>query len=58
MGLFSHCSSSLRPYLGPTTLFGDLAEDHVELIIAVLALITSVPSMLNSGLLRIPQSFA
>jgi hypothetical protein len=45
MGLFFHSAPRLRRYLSPTTRFGDLAEYHVELIIALLTLITSVPSI-------------
>jgi hypothetical protein len=45
-------------YVTPTTLLGPLASLHVELILAVLLLAVSVPSMAKSFTLKTPQSLA
>jgi len=58
MGLFLTLLYILTAYLGPETIFGPLAEYHVELIIAFLALVASLPSLQTSGLFRIPQTYA
>jgi hypothetical protein len=58
MGLFLTLLYILTAYLGPETLFGPLAEYHVEVIIALLALIASLPSLPASGLFRMPQTYA
>jgi len=58
MGLFLTLLYILTAYLGPDTLFGPLAEYHVEVIIALLALIASLPSLPASGLFRMPQTYA
>jgi hypothetical protein len=45
-------------YLTPTTLFGPLAVLHIELILAVLLVVVSVPSLSKSFTLKTPQSMA
>jgi O-antigen ligase len=45
-------------YLTPVTIFGPLAAYRVELIIAVLALVVSLPAMSESFLGKTPQSLA
>lgn len=58
MGLFLTLLYILTAYLGAQTLFGTLSEYRIEVVIAFLALIASVPSLQSSGLFRMPQSFA
>ena len=48
----------LTAYLSPKVLFGDLAQYHLEIIIAILALLASLPSLPRSGILRAPQTIA
>lgn len=45
-------------YLGTNTVFGPLAAYHVELIIAALVLMISLPSLPRSFILKTPQSLA
>ncbi len=45
-------------YLTPATLFGPLAVYRVELILAFLLFFVSLPALVNSFLLRTPQSLA
>jgi O-Antigen ligase len=58
MGLFFTLLYILTAYLAPDTLFGALADYRVELIIAVLALFTSIPALQQNNLTRIPQTYA
>ncbi len=45
-------------YLTPTTLFGPLAALHVELILAVLVVLVSLPKLARSFIFKTPQSLA
>lgn len=45
-------------YLTPTTLFGPLAPFRIELIIAVLILLVSLPALMKSFILKTSQSLA
>lgn len=45
-------------YLGTETVFGPLAAYHVELIIAALVLLVSLPSLSRSFIFKTPQSLA
>ena len=45
-------------YLGPFTVFGSLAAYNVALIIAVLAIVVSLPVLPRSLILKTPQSLA
>jgi hypothetical protein len=58
MGLFFTLLYILNAYLAPDTLFGALVEYRVQLIIAILALIASIPSLQKNSLARIPQTYA
>jgi hypothetical protein len=58
MGLFLTLLYILTAYLGPQTLWGPLADYHIEIIVAFFAMIASIPSMQSSGVFRLPQSFA
>jgi hypothetical protein len=58
MGLFLTLLYILTAYLGPQTLWGPLADYHIEIIVAFFALIASIPSMQSSGVVRLPQSVA
>jgi O-antigen ligase len=58
MGLFLTLLFILTAYLGPETLFGPIAQYHIETIIAALALGSSLLSMKSPGTFRMPQSFA
>jgi len=58
MGLFFTLLYILGAYLGPETLYGPLAEYHIQLIIAVLALVASIPSLQQIRVSRLPQTYA
>jgi hypothetical protein len=58
MGLFFTLLYILTAYLAPATVFGSLAEYHVEVIIAVLTLFASIPSLQQSGVGRMSQTYA
>ena len=45
-------------YLGTETVFGPLAAYHVQLMIAFVVILISVPSLLRSFVLKTPQSLA
>lgn len=45
-------------YLTPTYLFGTLADSHLQVIIASLAVLFSIPALIRSFLFKSPQSFA
>lgn len=45
-------------YLTPAYLFGSLASLHIEVILAALVLLVSLPALVRSFLLKIPQSLA
>lgn len=48
----------ITTYLGTDTVFGSLVAYHVELIIALLVIVISLPSLPGSFVLKTPQSFA
>ncbi|MEG9434849.1 O-antigen ligase family protein [Edaphobacter sp. HDX4] len=58
MGLFLTLLYILTAYLGPETLWGPLYEFHIEIIIATLALVASLPRIQESKLFAMPQTFA
>jgi hypothetical protein len=58
MGLFFTLLYIITAYLGPQTLFGSLSDYHVAVIIAILALVSSILSIQGSGLAQISQSFS
>jgi len=45
-------------YLTPTTMFGPLAVYRIELILAALVLLVSLPALIKSFLFKTPQSLA
>jgi O-antigen ligase len=45
-------------FLGPVTVFGPLAAYHIELILAALVLLVSLPKLSGSFIFRTPQSLA
>ena len=45
-------------YLSPATIFGPLAAYRIELILAVLVLLVSLPRLIGSFILKTPQSLA
>jgi hypothetical protein len=45
-------------YLAPVTIFGSLAAYRIELILAVLVMFVSLPALMKSFVLRVPQSLA
>jgi hypothetical protein len=45
-------------YLTPVTVFGSLAEYRIELILAVLVAMVSLPALMKSFILKVPQSLA
>ena len=58
MGFFFTLLYILTAYLAPQTLFGPLAEYRIEVVIAVIAIASSVLTAQGSGLAKIPQSYA
>ena len=58
MGLFFTLFYVLAAFLGPQTIFGDLAEYHIQIVIALITLACSLPAAGGSGLLRMPQPYA
>lgn len=45
-------------YLTPATLFGPLGAYHIELILAALLVVVSIPTLAQSFILKTPQSLA
>ena len=45
-------------YVTPPTLFGEFAPYHVEIILAVLAMLASIPNIASSGVFKQPQTLA
>jgi O-antigen ligase len=45
-------------YITPTVIFGQLADYHIELIVAILASIVSLPALGRSYLFKTPQTLA
>jgi len=58
MGFFLSVLYLITNYLTPTVLFGPLAVFRLELILATLILLVSLPSLAKSIILRAPQSVA
>jgi O-Antigen ligase len=58
MGLFLTLLYLLIAYIGPQTIFGPIAEYHIEIVIAFLALVASLPSLHESTVARLPQTYA
>jgi O-antigen ligase len=48
----------LTAFVSPPVLFGSLHEYHVEIIIAILALLTSLPALGGSRFFELPQTWA
>lgn len=58
MGLYLTLLYIFTAYLGPETLWGPLADFHIEIILAFLATITSLPGLQRSKIFTLPQSYA
>jgi hypothetical protein len=58
MGLFLTLLYILTAYLGPGTLWGALANFHIEIVIAGLATLASLPGLGRAKIFSMPQSFA
>ncbi|MCU1318772.1 MAG: O-antigen ligase protein [Edaphobacter sp.] len=58
MGLFLTLLYILTAYLGPQTVFGPIAEYHIEIIIALMAMVASLPSLQESYVFSLPQAYA
>ncbi len=58
MGLFFTILYILTAYLSPETLFGTLAQSHIEIVIVSLALIFSLFSASGSNVLTLTQTWA
>lgn len=58
MGLFLTLLYILTAYLGPETLWGPISQFHIEVILAFLALVASLPHIQESKILSMPQTFA
>ncbi len=48
----------LAELIGPSTLFGPLAEYRIELFVALFAMLTTVPSLFESGIFTSRMTFA
>ncbi len=58
MGFFLSILYFITYYLTPATLFGPLAEAHIEIILAVLVSFVSLVSLPKAFIFRTPQSLA
>lgn len=58
MGLFLTLLYIFTAYMGPYTIWGPIADYHIEIILAFLALMASLPRTQQSTLFSIPQSYA
>ena len=58
MGLFFTIVYIITAIITPTAIFGSLAEYHVEVILATLAFLFSLGPALESGAMRMPQTYA
>ncbi len=58
MGLFLTLLYIFTAYMGPDTVWGPLYEFHIEIILAVLATIASLPNLGRAQLGKIPQGYA
>jgi hypothetical protein len=58
MGLFLTLLYIFTAYMGPYTIWGPIADYHIEIILAFLALLASFPRIQGSTLFSIPQSYA
>ncbi len=58
MGLFFTTLFIFTAYLSPQIVFGNLSLYHIEIVIAILALVFSVFSGGGSGIFRMPQTYA
>ena len=58
MGLFLTLLYILTAYLGPETLWGPIAEFHIEIILAGLATVASLHGIQRSKIFSIPQTYA
>jgi len=58
MGLFLTLLYILTAYLGPQTLWGPLADFHMEIIVASLATLASLHALGRSRMFSIPQTYA
>lgn len=58
MGFFFTLLYLFFSLLTPTEALGQLGQYHIEMIIAILAVITSIPALQDSGILRYPQTWA
>jgi hypothetical protein len=58
MGFFLSILYFVTYYLTPVTIFGSLADYRIELFIAVLVLLVSVPALTESFIFKTPQSLA
>ncbi len=57
-GILSNTSHFIIAHLSPLCFGTTWTPYHIEIIIAFLALVASIPSMLGSHLLRLPQTIA
>ncbi len=58
MGFFLSVVYLLTNYLTPPVLFGPLAQVHVEIVLAFLILLVSIPQMTRSDAFKTPQTLA
>lgn len=58
MGFLLSILYLVTSYLTPATIFGSLAAYRIELILAVLVAFVSLPALMKSFVLKIPQSLA
>lgn len=58
MGLILSILYLITYYLTPVTVFGSLAGYRIELILAVLVILVSIPALLRTFIFRVPQSLA
>jgi O-antigen ligase len=57
MGLFFTLFYVFSAYVGAPVLFGSLVQYHIEIVLALLTMFFSLPSLQDSELLRMPQTY-
>ena len=58
MGLFFTLLYIFTAYITPKVLFGDLAEYRIELIVIILAIVTTLPKLQESRIWKARETWA
>src|SRR3978361_1903479 len=58
MAFFLSLLFIVTAYVTPSVLWGPLAEFHIEIILALLAFVASLPNIAKSKVFALPQAYA